>query len=163
MKAIVYTSNTGYTKAYAEMLGRLINIPVYSAEEGKKALEKGTEVIYMGWLMASSIVGFKKAGKRFSVKAVCGVGLCETGCLENEARKASKIPSDVPVFVLQGGMDKTKLQTPYRIAINLLTKGMDKKKNRSSDEDRMLELLKKGGNYVSEDNLKAFLEWYGSV
>ena len=96
MKAIVYTSNTGYTKAYAKLLEKETGLPVYSLEETKNALPKGTEIIYMGWLMASNIRGYKVAAKRYKVRAVVGVGLCETGCLIEECRKATKIPAEVP-------------------------------------------------------------------
>ena len=40
---------------------------------------------------------------------------------------------------------------------------MSKKKNRSPEEEAMLELLVKGGDYVSEENLSEVLEWYNKL
>lgn len=58
--AILYNSNTGFTERYAKMLGEKTGLPVFSAENPPK---KGTAVIYMGWLMAGSVFGYKKPQK----------------------------------------------------------------------------------------------------
>ena len=81
MKAIVYTSNTGHTAEYAGILGKQTGLPVYSLDRAVKELEKGTAIIYLGWLFANSVKGYQKAAKLFAVSAVCGVGLCDTGTL----------------------------------------------------------------------------------
>lgn len=36
MKAIVYISNTGHTKKYAELIGEKTGLPVYELSEAKK-------------------------------------------------------------------------------------------------------------------------------
>lgn len=160
MKAIVYTSNTGYTATYAKILSDVTGLPAYEISDAAKKLPKNTDVIYMGWLMASMIKDYGKASKRYKISAVIGVGLCETGCLLEECRKASKIPVQLPFFTVQGGMDHEKLRGIYKFMINMLIKMMDKKKDKSDDDCRMLDLIKKGGNYVSKDNLGEFLRWY---
>lgn len=160
-KAIVYVSNTGYTAAYAKLLCEKLNLPAYTLDDACKTLPQGTPVIYMGWLMAGSVKGYKKAAKRFRIDAVCGVGLGDTGSQDEAARKACGLPAQAPVFTLQGGMDHSKLKGPYKLAIKLLTKGLSAQKTRTPGEDRMLELLIRGGNYVSEENLAAVLTWAG--
>ena len=55
IKAIVYTSNTGYTAEYARLLGEKTGLPVYSLEEAKQNLTERTEIVYLGWLMASMV------------------------------------------------------------------------------------------------------------
>ena len=57
---IVYTSNTGYTEKYAKLLGEQLGLPVFSAEQAD-SLPEGTEVLYLGWLMAGVVKGYKKA------------------------------------------------------------------------------------------------------
>ena len=76
MKAIVYTSNTGHTAKYAKMLGEKTSLPVYALGEAKKQLSSGTEIIYLGWLFANGIKGYKKAAKKYKISAICAVGLC---------------------------------------------------------------------------------------
>ncbi len=159
MKAILYTSNTGHTEEYAKILGEKTGLPVYSLTQAKK-LEKQTEIIYLGWLFASSIKGYKAAAKRFKIDAVLAVGLCDTGTALEQTRKANRIPEEIPLFTVQGGMDKTKLRGINKFMIQMLTRAMDGKKEKSADDRRMVYLLKNDQNYVCEENLAAFMKWY---
>lgn len=160
MKAIVYTSKCGHTAEYAGILGKLTGLPVYSLKDAEKQLENGTSVIYLGWLMASMVQGFKKAAKKSKISAVCAVGLCDTGALLSEVQKANALPEGFPLFTMQGGMDKTKLHGPYKLMINMLTKGLASQKERTETDELMLYLLTHGENLVSEKNTTAFMEWY---
>ncbi|MGM9631933.1 MAG: hypothetical protein ACI3XL_02435 [Eubacteriales bacterium] len=160
MKAIVYTSKCGHTAEYAGILGNLTGLPVYSLKDAGKQLENGVSVIYLGWLMANRVQGLKKASKKFKVSAVCAVGLCDTGALLSEVQKTNALPESFPLFTMQGGMDKTKLHGPYKLMINMLTKGLASQKERTETDERMLYLLTHSENYVSEKNTAAFMEWY---
>ena len=44
--------------------------------------------------------------------------------------------------------------------ISMLTKGLAAQKQRSAQDDRMLELLSKDESYVSPENLSGILQWY---
>lgn len=160
IKAIVYTSNTGHTEIYAKMLGEKTGLPVYHADDAKKSLKKGTEIIYMGWLFASNIKGYAKAAKCYRVRCVCGVGLGDTGAQDEAARKAAKVPDAIPVFTLQGGMDYCRLTGINKFMIDMLTKMLTNNANRTEDETKMLELIKTGGNYVDEAHLSEVLAWF---
>lgn len=160
MKAIVYTSNTGHTEAYAKILGEKIGLPVYSLSEAGNKLPKGADIIYLGWLFASRVKGYKKATKKYKISAICGVGLCDNGTLTDEVRKTNSIPEKTPIFTVQGGIDKTKLRGINKFMINTLIKGLSSQKERSVADERMLYLLTQNENYVCEENLDAFLEWY---
>lgn len=46
--AIVYTSRTGFTRQYAQMLGKQVGLPVYSLEDGLYGLPQGTGIIIWG-------------------------------------------------------------------------------------------------------------------
>lgn len=160
MKAIVYTSSTGHTAQYAGILGELTGLPVYDWKEAVRTLPKGTAVIYLGWLFANTVKGYRKASKCFAVSAVCAVGLCDTGTAVDAVRKVNAMPESLPLFTMQGGMDRNKLPAGHRFGINMLTKAMDGKKDRTEDEERMLYLLKHDANYVSRENTAAFMQWY---
>ena len=160
MKAIVYTSNTGHTAEYSKMLGAKIGLPVYALNEAAKKLQKGTEIIYLGWLFANNIKGYKKATKKYKVSAICAVGLCDTGTAVAEVRKANSISEETPLFTMQGGMDKTKLRGINKFMINMLTKVLSSRKKRTENDERMLELLTHDKNYVSEENITAFMKWF---
>ena len=157
---IVYTSNTGHTRQYARLLGEQVCLPVYSLKEAVSQLSAGSPVIYLGWIHASHVKGFSGAAKRFSVCAVCAVGLCDTGTLISEVRKATSVPEDIPLFTLQGGIDRSRLKGMDRLMISMLTKGLTAQKQRSAQDDRMLELLRRDESYVSPENLAGILQWY---
>ena len=157
--AIVYTSETGCTARYAAILAKKLQLPTYPLADALQQLPAGTPVIHMGWVMASSIVGYKQSAKRFAIAAVIGVCLGDTGAQDAAARKACKLPADVPVFTVQGGMDHQKLKGGYKVGITILTKVMAAKKRRTPDEDKMLALLQKGGDFVHEKELAAVLAW----
>ena len=158
--AIVYTSNTGHTRQYALLLGEQIGLPAYYLDEANSQLSGGSPVIYLGWLHASHVKGYSKASKRFALCAVCGVGLCDTGTLTSEVRKATSIPEDIPLFTLQGGIDHSRLKGMDKLMISMLTKGLAAKKQRSAQDERMLELLSGDESFVSPENLSEVLQWY---
>ena len=158
--AVVYTSNTGHTRQYAFLLGEETGLPVCSLEEASSRLSGGSPVIYLGWLHASHVKGYSKAAKRFALCAVCGVGLCDTGTLTDQVRKATSIPEGIPLFTLQGGIDRSRLKGMDKLMISMLTKGLASQKHRSAQDERMLELLSKDENYVSPENLAGLLQWY---
>ena len=161
MNGIVYTSNTGYTAAYAALLGEKTGLPVYDLQTAKKALPKGAEIIYLGWLCAGNVKGYKAAAKRWQIAAVGGVCLGTTGSQTDTARKAAGIPADVPLFTMQGGMDYARLRGINRFMIKMLVKMLESKQ-RTPEEEAMLELIKKGGDYVGEEHLTDLLAWYNT-
>ena len=158
--AIVYTSRAGHTRQYAQLLGKQLRLVVYALEEAIAQLTDASPVIYLGWIHASRVKGYARAAKRFSICAVCGVGLCDTGTLVAEVRKASSIPQDVPLFTLQGGIDRSGLKGMDKLMISMHARGLAAQKQRSSREDRMLELLSRDESYVRGENLAGILQWY---
>lgn len=164
-QAIVYTSNTGYTREYALMLGEKTNLPVYSLQESSGKIARDSSVVYLGWLMAGKVQGYADAAKQYSVEAVCGVGMGSTGSQIEDVRKNNSIPESTPVFTLQGGFDMNKLRGVYKMMMQVMKKTVGKKlaekPDRTPDEEEMLDLLLHGGSRVSEENLAAVLEWMG--
>lgn len=75
MKAIVYTSNAGSTAGYSQLLGNELNLPVYSFKQAKNEVSFGSQIIYLGWIMAKEIKEYKRAAKLYKVCAVSGVGM----------------------------------------------------------------------------------------
>lgn len=166
MRAIVYNSNTGSTAHYAKLLSHETGLPVYSLEKAGKELPDGAEIIYLGWIMASEIKGYKDAAKRYKVRSAIAVGMGKTGTQVKEVREKNKIPASIPLFTLQGNFDVKKLHGVYRIMMDIMVKtagkSLEAKPDRTPEEDDMLDMMLHGGNRVSMDNLKAVLDWYAS-
>ena len=167
MKAIIYTSNTGSTAEYAQLLGNQLNLPVYSLQQAKNKVLAGSEIIYLGWIMAGEIKGYKEAVKLYKVRAVCGVGMGQTGTQLKEVRDKNAIPQRIPLFTLQGNFDVKKLHGAYRFMMNIMVKtagkGLENKIDRTPEENDMLDMMLNGGKRVSLQNLKAVTEWYKSL
>ena len=151
MKAIVYTSNTGHTAEYAKILGEKTGLPVYALSGAQKQLSSGTEIIYLGWLFANGIKGYKKAAKKYKISAICAVGLCDTGTALDDVRKINALSEEIPLFTMQGGMDKTKLRGINKFMINMLTKGIDSKKDRTEEEEENIRTMIKIAQEMQEE------------
>lgn len=158
--AIVYTTKMGHTRQYAEILSEITGLKTFSLDEALKNLPKESPIIYLGNINASCIKGFSRAVKRFRVCAVCGVGLCDTGTLLEEVRAKTAVPAEIPLFTLQGGINRDNLKGADKMLISMLIKGLEKTKQRSEQDERMLELLSSNANFVSRENLSTFLKWY---
>lgn len=164
VKAIVYTSNTGYTAQYAALLAKKTGLHAYTLDEALGKLSQGTEVIYMGWIMAGKIQGFITALKRYQVAAVCGVGMNPTGSQIAVIRQANGLYEDMPVFTLQGGLNMDKLHGFKRLILKIMGGSMGHqlvaKQDRTPEEDAILDMFRNGGDHVSMQNLKDVLTWY---
>ncbi|NCC67948.1 MAG: hypothetical protein EOM14_07095 [Clostridia bacterium] len=163
MEAIIYTSNTGFTEQYALMLGEQTGMPVYTLKSAKGSVPAGAKVIYLGWLMASGIKGYKKAAKKYCICAVCAVGMSPDDAQRNDILKHTGI-TDTPLFVLQGGFDMDKLHGIYRFMMQTMRKtigkGLEKKEAPKPEEAEMLEMFRHGADRVRPENLTEVLAWY---
>lgn len=160
---IVYRSNTGFTKQYAEMLGKAEKMKVYSLGQTRE-LDQDTEVLFMGPLMAGHIAGVDQAVKQFRVKGVCGVGMSPASqqTLDTLA-KANYVPN-APIFYLQGGWAPKQVGWIKRRMVNMVTRSMRqslraKGSRRTPEEQRQLDFLEKGGSFVAFENLDAIRTW----
>lgn len=160
MEAIVYTTNTGSSKAYANMLSRAFSIPAYTIAEAKAMLSAGAPVIYVGWVMANSVKGYKKAAKLFNTAAVCAVGMSKTGSNSSFVRCKTHISDNIPVFMLQGNFDISKLKGIYKPMMKMMLKALSGKADKTDEEKEMLMVLTDGKNRVRYENLSQVLKWY---
>ena len=124
-RIIVYSSNTGYTRQYAKLLGKALDMPSYELSSVPE-FHAGAEAVYLGWLFAGSIVGYKKCAKKYNVVCAVGVGMSPPSPeLAEGLRAAMKIPEGVPVFVSAGIEQDFKI-TPAQLeaAITPKTKAL---------------------------------------
>jgi len=163
MKAIVYESATGNTKKYAELLGQETGLPVYEHKEAANHLSKQDEIIYMGWLCAGMVKGYKKALKNYDVKAVCGVGMRRASQEAlNDMVKANNI-SGVKAFCLQGGYNGSKLHGLKKLAMNIMGKAIlkqiDNKENKTDEDLETIDMIKNDRSFASVENLAPVISW----
>ena len=167
MKAIIYTTNTGSAEQYAKMLAEETELPVFSMKKAKSKVEEGSEVIYLGWIMAAQVKGYKAAAKKYKIRAVCAVGMERTGTRTEEIREKTCVPAEVPLFTLQGNFNVKKLHGFYRLMMNMMVKmvinQLEAKAERTQQENEMLEIMLHGSENVRKENLAEVISWYKNV
>lgn len=156
LKAIIYKSKTGHTKKYAEMLGKKLNIPFYEIKETEKKLNRNDEIIYLGWVCATRIVGLNKVLKKYKVKCCGAVGAYpKTDENVQNIKNANNIK--IPLFYMQGGIDYTKLNKIYKKLLQTIGKTIQ---NSSDNVDKeIVEMFEKGKSFVCEENIKEIEEY----
>ena len=79
MKAIVYTSQTGFTQRYAQLLSQQVGVPAYSVKEAAGALPRESEIFYMGPIVAGGLKGLEKIMHRYTIRGAALVGMNPVG------------------------------------------------------------------------------------
>ncbi len=151
--AIVYCSNTGFTKRYAKLLGEKTGLPVYDLNGGDLPVN-GAKIVYLGWLMAGSVKGLKKACKRWNVLALCPVGMAPVG---QEDKLRRQFPQGA-LFYLQGGYEHQRLTGVPKMMMNMLYRVMRRKKGDPAAE-LIVDAVEHGGDWVSGDSLAPVVSW----
>lgn len=151
---IVYCSNAGHTKQYAQMLGKKLNMDVVPYNK----INFDDEIIYMGWVFGNNIMGLNKINN--SLKCVVAVGMNKPSkAIIETIRNTSKV--SVPLFYLHGGVDYKKLKGFYKFIFKLV---MNKivKENKPEDKE-IIDIFKNNINVVKESNLKDIIEYIGKA
>lgn len=158
VSAVVYTSNTGFTARYADMLGRAAGLPVFDLK-GPSLPERGSDVIYLGWLCAGGVKGLKKALRRWDVRAVCAVGLAP-----DDPAYAAKVAADNHMegrrlFYLRGGYSPERLSGLYALIMKPMSRMVGKAPAETGADQAMQAAFAQGGDWVSEQRLAPVLDW----
>ena len=160
MSSIVYVSNAGSSKRYAEMLSEKTGYPCYAFSDSDKAV--GTDVIFIGWVMAGAVQGLSEARVKFgTLKAVVAVGMMKSDSQDAAIKEKNAISE--PYFSLAGAFDMKKLSGMYKMMMGMMVK-MIKGKLKESNEPKAKEMVEKfeeGFDMVSEENLGDILAFIG--
>ncbi len=153
MKAIVYCTNTGTSKRYAEMLSAKTGIAAYDiAACGDLAAD--TEIIFIGWVMAGVIQGLDTVKSKFAdIKVVCAVGMMKSEKQDAALKEKNAIEGDF--FSLMGAFDMNKLKGMHKMMMGMMLKMMKSKIKETNDPkaDEMMKMFDEGFDMVSESEL----------
>ncbi len=152
MSSIVYVSNAGSSKRYAEMLSEKTGYPCYAFSDSDKAV--GTDVIFIGWVMAGAVQGLSEARVKFgTLKAVVAVGMMKSDSQDAAVKEKNSISE--PYFSLAGAFDIKKLSGMYKMMMGMMVKMIKGKLKESNDPKakEMVEKFEEGFDMVSEENL----------
>ena len=153
---IVYTSQTGFTKRYAEWLAERVKAETMELKEAQKKKDDffaGYEaIVYGGWANAESVAKVKwflgKAtewkDKRLALFCV-GASLNGTPRIEQMMQKilTDEQRGYIRAFYCQGGINYEKMSAPTRLAMKMFVGSLKKKKDATPDIKEMAEMLSK--------------------
>lgn len=169
---IIYTSQTGFTKRYAEWIAEKMNGELLETKEAKtKKMDFFAQfdaIIYGGWAMAGSLVQSKwfleKAkelkGKRLAMFCV-GASPIES----EEVQKAlDNMLTDeqrtyVKAFYCPGGIDYSKMKLPSRMAMKAFVSMLNKKKDASAEEKEMASMIAKSYDISDKKYVEPIVEY----
>lgn len=160
MISIVYVTNTGSSEKYARMLSQKTGYPCYDFSNSDEAV--GTEVIFIGWVMAGAVQSLSEARVKFgTLKAVVAVGMMKSESQDASIKEKNSI--NEPFFSLSGAFNMKKLSGMYKMMMSMMIK-MIKGKLKESNDPKAKEVLEKfeeGFDMVKEENLNELLEFLG--
>ena len=156
MTAIVYLSNTGTAKRYAEALSAKTGLPCVAADRFDNAADN---VVFVGWVLGGEIQGLKKLRESgVPLRAVAAVGV-----LANEAQqvKEKNCAAEEPFFFLPGAFDLKKQKGLYKLMCGMLVKAIKAKvkENPGEDGEKILAIFENGVDLFSEEALQQLADF----
>ena len=142
---IIYTSQTGFTKKYAQWIADEMSADIYDLNDVKKKEKDffgGYEaIVYAGWCMAGSVVKSKwfldKAegwkGKRLAIVAV-GASPNENPEVETALKNLlnEEQRQYIKAFYCQGGINYEKMNVASKLAMKMFVSSLKKKQDEKS-------------------------------
>ena len=156
MEYIVYESNTGFTKQYAEMLSEAVGLPALPMVQAVSKVPRGTGIFFMGWVCGGKITGLPVASKRFIVEGAVGIVYPHPDVI-TELSKMNKL--SCPLFYLQGGVEPKKLGYFKRKILSMIAQNLERQENKTAAVWDLADTLRIGGSYVSGANLEPVVSW----
>lgn len=153
MATIIYQTNTGSSKQYAELLSEKLGLPLFPLSKSDEA-DKDEEIIFIGWVMAGDIQGLSQARQKFSrIICVCPVGL--SGGEKSIAEIKSKCSVTEPLFFLPGNFHIDRLTGMYKMMMTMMVKMLKGKLKEKpvADSDKLMTAMETGVDQVSEEKL----------
>lgn len=157
--ALVYTSATGFTARYAALLAEETGLPALPLDQAAGRLDRGTEVLYLGWLCAGTIKGLKQAAKQFAVTAVCAVGMSPPDPAYTAKLARPDSLRQAPLFYLRGGYAPERLRGIYRPMMAAMGWAVNRAAGKNGDTDGMAEAFAHGGDWVDSNSLAPVVNW----
>lgn len=152
VSAIVYNSSTGFTRRYAELLGEKTGLLAYDMN-GKSLPPKGSEVIYLGWLRAGSLAGYRKAARRYRVRALGVVGMSPTP--NGKAMEDMTLPA----FYLPGGYRPDALSGLDKLMMSAMGRMLARKAPKNEEEAMMIRAFQTGCDSFDPESLTPVTEF----
>jgi menaquinone-dependent protoporphyrinogen IX oxidase len=170
---IIYTSKTGYTKQYAQMLSQSLQCPLISRKElASVKLGDYDRIIYGGGIRATKICGLRSMLSRFRTLSdkeiiIFAVGATSKSPEYRDDLKHKNLTEqnlDYPFFYFQGGFDPDRLSYFMRYMLRKVKKSILKKQAKNPDsldqgDKDFLDFFHTPHSNVDKGNLEEMLDF----
>ncbi|MBO5284018.1 MAG: flavodoxin [Lachnospiraceae bacterium] len=149
--AVIYYSQTGFTKRYAQWIADAAEADCFELSEAKKKdLSAYDAIIYGGWACAggiSKLSWFKENMDKWADKKL--IAFCVGGSpldspdIESALRQnfnESELQK-VNVFYCPGGFNYEKMPAPSKLLMKLFIKTLKAKKSKTAAEEEMIKMI----------------------
>ena len=165
---VIYNSQTGFTKRYAEWIAQECGADCFKLSEAKKkSMDDYDAVIFGGWACAggiSKLGWFKGQMHKWNDKkliAFCvGGSPIENPEIETALRKNFNEEEweRVNVFYCPGGFNYDKMSTASKLMMKMFIKGLKAKKNKTEEEEIMIKMISSSYDISDKKYIKPILE-----
>lgn len=164
---VIYNSQTGFTKRYAEWIAEESGADCFELKEAKKKnLDEYDAIVYGGWACAGSIskIGWFKGNiNKWNDKKL--IAFCVGGSpednpdidvfLKNAFKDSEK---KVDVFYCQGGFNYEKMSVSSKIMMKMFTNMLKSKKDKTPEEENMVKMISSSYDISDKKYIKPILE-----
>ena len=158
MVVVVYETQGGSSKRYAEWLAERLETTCESASEIKG--DMGDRIIFVGWRSGPMISGLKEFSNRENVIAAVCVGLEQ---YDEKAMETIRKKNEIDrVFYVRGGMDRSKLSFGQKLLLGAVSVKM-LLFNRSPEDREVRRVMDHGGDFSSPEQLDEVTKWFAEI
>ena len=143
-KIIIYKSQTGFTKQYAQWIGEKLQCDAIDYKDIKKVDLNDYEIIIFGSRIHAGIIDGLKQFRSLIKESNSRLIVFATGATPNQAtEEIGKIPENnaldqsIPFFYMQAGLCYEKMGFADKTIMKMLSKMLEKQKNKSSFDEGM--------------------------
>ena len=168
MKTIVaYRSKSGYTKRYAQWIAEELGCDIRENPELSDIIGYDT-IIYGGGMYAGGFNGVKLITKNLdnlSGKKIALFAVVSNPGRENEMKVfwdrvlTAEQQKSIGYFYLRGGFDFSKLTASDKVLMKMLKARLQKTKDRTEDEQGMLDAYDTPVDFSDKENIKPLIEF----
>ena len=151
MTTILYSTNTGTTRRYAELLSEKTGCPCLPLDKWERA-ETG-DAVFLGWIFGGDIQGLKQMQETgLTLRAVGAVGIME----QDKAQVQEKNCPDLPFCFLPGAFELKKLKGMYKLMAGMIAKVIKGKlkDNKDPESEKILGFFENGIDLFDEAALE---------
>lgn len=170
---VLYKSNYGYTKIYAEMIAEELHCELQRASQfSVDQLEPYDTIIYGGGIYASKINGIQQIKQIFSALQAKHMVVWATGSNSGKPFELQQLWRQnfsttmlerIHPFYLRGGFDYQKLSLAHKIIMTLFKWKLKAQKKRSEDEEGLLKAYSVPENHCDKKNILELIEYVKSL